>query len=188
MNMSKKQKKFRSRGEKIFRFLVFLLLFTIWVFVFFKVSIFLFQNKITNSKETLLQQENQLSDHESAISYDKFLLVSDLEQKATDMPWFEHIPKILEIFQDLKNLDPTSSDVITLSDFNVSLEEITVKGSVSTLKALYYNSPSWNFKALLNRFEELDFIKDINIRTYDRVAEKNFEFVLNAKVITDDRK
>jgi len=128
-----------------------------------------------------------LSAHESATSYDKFLLVSDLEQKATDMPWFEHIPKILEIFQDLKNLDPTSSDIITLSDFNVSLDEITLKGSVSSLKALYYNSPTGNFKALLDRFEELDFIKDINIRTYDKVSDKYFEFVLNAKVITDGK-
>lgn len=186
--MSKKQKKFRSRGEKIFRFLVFLLLLTIWLFVFLKVSMFLFQNKIDQDKDALTQQESQLSDHESAMSYDKFLLVSDLENKATEMPWFEHIPKILEIFQDLKNLDPTSSDVIILSDFNVSLDEITVKGSVATLKALYYNSPNGNFKSLLNRFEELSFIKDINIRTYDRVGDKYFEFILNAKVISNDGK
>jgi hypothetical protein len=155
--------------------------------VFLKVSIFLFQNKIDQNKESLSKQENQLSDHESATSYDKFLLVSDLEQKVTEMPWFEHIPKILQIFQDLKNLDPTSSDVITLSDFNVNLDEINLKGSVSTLKALYYNSPTGNFKALLERFEELDFIKDISIRSYDRVSDRYFEFVLNAKVISNDR-
>jgi hypothetical protein len=157
------------------------------LFAFFKVFVFLYQKQIDQDKVFLSQQENQLSAHESATSYDKFLLVSDLEQKATDMPWFEHIPKILEIFQDLKNLDPTSSDIITLSDFNVSLDEITLKGSVSSLKALYYNSPTGNFKALLDRFEELDFIKDINIRTYDKVSDKYFEFVLNAKVITDGK-
>lgn len=185
--MSKKQKKFRSRGEKIFRFLVFILILSLLWLVFLKVSIFLFQKQINQNKESLNQQEQQLSDHQGATSYDKFLLVSDLEQKVTDMPWFEHIPKILQIFQDLKNLDPASSDVITLSDFNVSLDEINLKGSVSTLKALYYNSPTGNFKALLERFQELDFIKDITIRSYDRVSDKYFEFVLNAKVKGNDR-
>ncbi len=186
--MNKKMKKFRSRWEKIFRFLVFLLILSLLWLAFFKVSIFLFQKQINQDRLSLNQQEQQLSAHESATSYDKFLLVSDLEQKVTDMPWFEHIPKILQIFQDLKSLDPTSSDVITLSDFNVSLDEINLKGSVSTLKALYYNSPTGNFKALLERFEELDFIKDITIRSYNRVSDRYFEFVLNAKVISNDRK
>ncbi len=186
--MTKRQKKFRSRGEKIFRFLVFLLVLSLLWLAFLKASIFLFQKQIDQARQSLNQQEQQLSAHEGATSYDKFLLVSDLEQKVTEMPWFEHIPKILQIFQDLKNLDPTSSDVITLSDFNVSLDEINLKGSVSTLKALYYNSPTGNFKALLERFEELDFIQDLNIRSYNRVSDRNFEFVLNAKVISNDRK
>lgn len=185
--MSKKEKKFRSRGEKIFRFLVFLLLLVIWLFVFLKVSSFLFQKQIDENRVTLSQQEQQLAAHESSIGYEKFLLVNNLEQKTIEMPWFEHIPKILQIFQDLKSLDPTSSDVITLSDFNVSLDEINLKGSVSTLKALYYTSPTDNFKALLQRFEELDFIKDITIRSYDRVSDNYFEFVLNAKVIGNER-
>ena len=186
--MSKKQKKFRSRWEKIFRFLVFILILSLLWLVFIKVSIFLFKKQTNQNQESLNQQEQQLSAHEGAVSYDKFLVVSDLEQKVTEMPWFEHIPKILQIFQDLKNLDPTSSDVITLSDFNVSLAEINLKGSVSTLKALYYNSPTGNFKALLERFEDLDFIEDISIRSYDRVSDMYFEFVLNAKVKSNDRK
>ena len=186
--MVKKQKRFKSRGERIFRFLVFLLILSIGAFVFLRVSIFLFQKQIDQKREILIQQEKELSEHESSISYDKFLLVSDLEQKITNMPWFEHIPKILEIFQDLKNLDPASSDMIILSDFNVSLDEITVKWSVSTLRALYYNSPTGSFKALLDKFQELDFIRDINIRTYNRVSDRYFEFVLNAKVISNDRK
>lgn len=186
--MSYKEKHFKSRGEKIFRFFVFILIWLLLWLGFLKVSIFLFQRQISSERNSLNQQEKQLSDHESATNYDKFLLVSDLEQKVTEMPWFEHIPKILQIFQDLKNLDPASSDVITLSDFNVSLDEINLKGSVSTLKALYYNSPTGNFKALLERFEELDFIKDITIRSYDRSSDTYFEFVLNAKVISNDRK
>ena len=56
-------------------------------------------------------------------------------------------------FSRFKILDPASNDIITLSDFNVSLEEITLKWNVSTLEALYYNSPTWGFKALLEDFK-----------------------------------
>jgi hypothetical protein len=75
----------------------------------------------------LNQQEEELSQYENVTSYDKFLLVKDLEEKTIDMPWFEHIPKIMVIFTDLKNLDSSSSDTIVLSDFKVSLEEISLK-------------------------------------------------------------
>lgn len=185
--MASKKNRYVSRTQKYFRFLLFLLFLAVWAFVFLKVSVFLFDRDISQKQQYLVEQEKQLSAYEWATDYDKFLLVSDLENKVLDMPWFEHIPKILEMFKDLKDLDPASSDVIILSDFNVSLDEIKLKGSVSNLKVLYYNSPTWNFRSLLDRFKELDFIEDINIRTYEKVWWRNFEFVLTAKVIDDGK-
>lgn len=184
--MTKTEKKVKSGGNGMFRIMILLLIIAVAWLVFLKVSIFLLQKEIKENKESLRQQEEQLAAYERATDYDKFLLVSDLEEKATDMPWFEHFPKILQIFQDLKNIDSDSGDIITLSDFSVSLEEISLKGNVTTLKALYYNSPTGSFKALLERFEELDFIQDITIRSYNRVSDRTFEFVLNAKVINNE--
>lgn len=186
--MSKKQKKFRSRGEKIFRFLVFLLILVIWALVYLKIDIYLTQQKIADQRVTLDQQEDKLSKYESVPSYDKFLLIKNLENMTTDMPWFEHIPKIMAIFDDLRNVDFSSSDTIILSDFNVTLDEISLKGTVSSLRALYYTSPTGKFKALLDRFEELDFIEDMTIKSYEKVWGKYFEFVLNAKVVNNDTK
>jgi hypothetical protein len=80
-----------------------------------------------NQRDALLQQENELSKYKNVTSYDKFLLINDLEEKSVDMPRFEHIPKILAIFEDLKNLDSNSSDTIILSDFQVSLDAISLK-------------------------------------------------------------
>lgn len=186
--MSKKQKKFRSRGEKIFRFLVFLLILAIGALAYLKVDIYLTQQKIAEQEVSLNVQEATLSEYESVTNYDKFLLVKDLENMTTDMPWFEHIPKIMAIFEDLKNIDSSSSDTIILSDFNVTLDEISLKWTVSSLRALYYTSPTGKFKALLDRFEELDFIEDMTIKSYEKVWEKYFEFVLNAKVVNNDTK
>jgi hypothetical protein len=56
------------------------------------------------------------------------------------------------------------------------------------LRALYYNSPTGKFKSLLDRFESLDFIEDMVIKSYEKVGEKYFEFVLDAKVVNNDTK
>jgi len=53
---------------------------------------------------------------------------------------------------------------------------------------LYYNSPAGKFKSLLDRFEELDFIRDMTIKSYDKIGGNYFEFILNAKVVNDDTK
>jgi hypothetical protein len=37
------------------------------------------------------------------------------------------------------------------------------------LKALYYSSPTGKFKALLEKFEDLDFIEGMNIKNYEKV-------------------
>ncbi len=186
--MSRKQKTFRSRGEKIFRFLVLLLILAIIALAYLKIDIYLTQQKISEQEINLTEQEQKLSEYESVVSYDKFLLVNNLENITTDMPWFEHIPKIMAIFDDLKNVDSSSSDTIILSDFHVTLEEVSLKWTVSSLRALYYTSPTWKFKSLLDRFEELDFIEDMTIKSYEKVWEKYFEFVLNAKVVNNDTK
>jgi hypothetical protein len=101
------------------------------------------------------------------------------------MPRSEHIPKIISILEDLKSVDQSwtwENDSIVLSDFKVNLNEISLKWRVSNLKLLYYNSPWWKFKALIDRFQDLDFIEDMKIKTYDKIWEKYFEFVLNGKI------
>jgi uncharacterized protein YlbG (UPF0298 family) len=51
---------------------------------------------------------------------------------------------------------------------------------------LYYSNPKQNVVSLLDRFSQLDFIKDIRIQTYDKVADAGeFEFVLEANVVND---
>ncbi len=74
-----------------------------------------------------------------------------------------------------------------MSDFEVSLDKIKLNGKVSTLKALYYNAPNGNFKSLFDRFQALDFIKDLEIKNYDKVDKKYFDFVLHANVMLNDK-
>ena len=98
------------------------------------------------------------------------------------MPWAERINKVIEMLTELKNLTPSSNETIVLSDFKVSLESISLRGKVSSLLLLYYSNPEKNIISLIDRFEKLDFIKDIHIQTYNKGTDNAFDFVLEAKV------
>lgn len=186
--MFKTKMKFYNRAELIFRGLFVLFVLMVWVFAYFKISTYVVDQNIKEKNDVLTQEKEELVEYEKVTDYKKFLLVKELEDHFTEMPWFEHIPKIIAIFEDLKNVDPSDTDTIVLSDFKVSLTEISLKWSVSSLKALYYSSPTWKFKALLEKFEELDFIEDMTIKNYEKVWDRYFEFVLNAKVVNNDTK
>lgn len=109
-----------------------------------------------------------------------------LEEKQIAMPRSDHITKVIAMLEDLKNIDTSSSDTIVLSDFNVSLDKITLKGQVSNLLLLYYSNEAKGIRSLIDRFSSLDFVKNIRIQTYDRVGDNNYyEFVLDANVIND---
>jgi uncharacterized protein YlbG (UPF0298 family) len=51
---------------------------------------------------------------------------------------------------------------------------------------LYYSNPSKNILSLFDKFEQLDFIKDIRVKTYTK-TDDSFDFVLDAKVINNEK-
>lgn len=178
-------KKFRTTWESIFMIAVAILVIELLALIWWRVYTLYQQGKINNQTEQLQERQEQLKTFESAIEYDRFIAIKDLEAKSIDMPWFEHIPKILAMFKDLKELSKNSRNMISLSDFFVSLEEVSLRWTITSLKTLYHNT-EW-FKALLDRFEELDFIKDIRIKSYEKVGSTNFEFILNANVVWNEQ-
>lgn len=176
---------FHSRREYIFRFLwVIFMLVIVW-YIFFQVSTYITNQKTLNNQMILNKQNIELAKYKQSTWYNKIYLIRELEKSSQTMPRSEHIPKIISILEDLKSVDQSwtgENDSIILSDFRVNLNEISLKWRVSNLKLLYFNSPSWKFKALIDRFQDLDFIEDMKIKTYDKIWERYFEFVLNAKI------
>ena len=43
------------------------------------------------------------------------------------MPWSDHIAKMIAMLEDLKKVDTSTTYTIVLSDFNVSMDKITLK-------------------------------------------------------------
>ena len=142
--------------------------------------------KITDQRVVLDDQTKQLESYKLLTGYNKLQAVKILEEKQVTMPWSDHITKVIAMLEDLKKVDTSTTDTIALSDFNVSLDKITLKGQVSNLLLLYYSNAAKGIKSLIDRFSSLDFVKNIRIQTYDRVGDNNYyEFVLEANVIND---
>lgn len=142
--------------------------------------------KITDKRVVLEDQTKQLDAYKLLTGYNKLQAVKILEEKQITMPRSDYITKVIQMLEDIKQVDTSSTDSIILSDFNVSLDKITLKGQVSNLLLLYYSNTNKGIISLIDRFSSLDFVKNIRIQTYDRVSESNFyEFILEANVIND---
>lgn len=162
-----------------------LLVLAVLGFVFFKVYGF-FINQHIKDQQTVLADQVKIEDSYKALTgYNKLQAVKSLETQQADIPRSDHIKKVIQMLEDLKSVQGWT-DTIVLSDFKVDLNKISLKGQVSNLMLLYYSNPKQNVVSLLDRFSQLDFIKDIRIQTYDKVADTGtFEFVLEANVVND---
>lgn len=162
-----------------------ILVISVLGFVFFKVYGFFINQNIKDQQVVLAEQVKMTDAYKLLTGYNKLQAVKSLETQQADIPWSDHINKVIQMLEDLKSVQG-GTDTIVLSDFKVDLNKISLKGQVSNLMLLYYSNPKQNVVSLLDRFSQLDFIKDIRIQTYDKVADTgSFEFVLEANVVND---
>lgn len=177
---------FHSRWKTYFQVLLIVLGLFLVAFAYLKVDMFLMNQEITDKHAVLSGQTAQLESYKLLTGYNKLQAVKILEEKQVTVPWSDHITKVIAMLEDMKKVDTSTTDTIVLSDFNVSMDKITLKGQVSNLLLLYYSSPSKSIRSLIDRFSSLDFVKNIRIQTYDRIGDNNYyEFVLEANVIND---
>lgn len=154
--------------------------------VFFKVYGFFINQHIADQQAVLADQVKVEASYKLLTGYNKLQAVKSLETQQADIPRSDHINKVIQMLENLKSVQGGSTDTIVLSDFKVDLNKISLKGQVSSLLLLYYSNPQKNIVSLLDRFSQLDFIKDIRIQTYDKMADTGgFEFVLEANVVND---
>jgi hypothetical protein len=102
------------------------------------------------------------------------------------MPRSDHVNAIMAIFDELLAVDKTDTFNIEFSDFEISLKNISLHWYVTNLRILYQwvNSSS----GLISKFEELDFLDNISIKTYEKSQDNlGYEFVLTANVINNGK-
>lgn len=176
---------YRNIRYRLSRLAVVIFVVIVAVYLYIQFSIFLTKGQITK-QEAILQEKNQ--ELESLLSAEWFSQLETtryLQQTLRQMPWSQHIPKVIGIVDALQSIDGADGGSVKLSDFKVSLEKISLRGTVSNLLLLYYSAPERGFVSLLDRFAQLDFIKDMRVQNYTKWLDGNYEFVLQANVIND---
>jgi hypothetical protein len=118
---------FHSRWKIYFQILLVILGISLVAFVYLKVDMFLTNQSIADKRDILSGQTQQLESYKLLTGYNKLQAVKILEEKQITMPWSDHITKVIAMLEDLKKVDTSTSDTIVLSDFNVSIDKITLK-------------------------------------------------------------
>lgn len=112
--------------------------------------------------------------------YEKYNYAELINKKYNKIPRSQRITLIVEKIEELKKMSYEWNAII-LSDFTVSLEELSLKWKVSNLTLLYRSSKNRHYKSLIEMFQELDFVEKVQIKTYKNNWNM-VEFILNAKL------
>ena len=164
--------------------LVFLWLVARWAYL--KVSDVALQKSISSVQEKIQQEQAHLRSFSDNPWFDKLQYVKEMEANNTMMPWSDHVNAIMAIFDDLLAVDRSDTFNITFSDFHISLTDIRLHGYVTNLRILYQWANGQT--GLITKFEELDFLENISIKTYEKSSDNlGYEFVLTAKVINNGK-
>ena len=137
-------------------------------------------------QKKIVKKEAQLKGFSDKPWFDKLQYVKALEASNQMMPWSDHINAIMEIFKDLLDVDKSDTFNISFSNFEISLERIKLDGYVTNLRLFY----EWAYSntGLIAKFEELDFLDNISIKTYEKSEwELWYNFTLTANVINNGK-
>jgi len=137
-------------------------------------------------QKKIAKKDAELKSFSEKPGYDKLQYIQEMEANNSMMPWSDHINAIMEIFGDLLDVDKSDTFNIAFSNFEISLEKIKLDGYVTNLRLLYQWANSK--KGLINRFEELDFLDNISIKTYEKDDwDLWYNFTLTANVINNGK-
>lgn len=144
------------------------------------------KKSIASVQEKVQQEQANLRSFSDNPWFDKLQYVKDMEANNTMMPRSDHVNAIMAIFDELLAVDRSDTFNITFSDFEISLTNISLHGYVTNLRILYQGANSKT--GLINKFEELDFLDNISIKTYEKSSDNlGYEFVLTANVINNGK-
>ncbi len=181
-------KKYKSSWKSLYKMFLFLLIFWILATVGLNFAA-KYKNNLTKqyvAEKTKKLQEVKKKFWNNDEIYEKYTFAQKINDEYKTMPWNQRINLIVEKIKELKEMN-YQWNTINLSNFSVSLDRLVVNWEVSNLLVLYRSSKNKHFKSVIEMFQDLDFVKDIKIRTYKSDWDK-IKFVLDANLTLADGK
>ena len=183
--MATRQQK-TTNYKQIFWCALLIFLISLWRWGYLKISNVYMKYDIERVQKKIVKKEAELKSFSEEPGYDKLQYIKNLEASNKMMPWSDHINAIMAIFGDLLDVDKSDTFNIEFSNFEISLEKIKLDGHVVNLSILYRWANSNT--GLITRFEELDFLDNISIKTYEKSEwELWYDFTLTANVINNGK-
>ena len=170
----------------IFWVILVIFLALLWRWGYLKTSNVILEKSIDSVQKKIENKNQELADFSNNAGYDKLQYVKQMEADNLMMPRSDHVKAIMAIFDELLDVDKSDTFNISFSNFKISLEEISLDGYVTNLRLLYQWANSKT--GLIARFEELSFLDNISIKTYEKSEEDlGYEFTLTANVINNGK-
>lgn len=186
-----------DKSTKTTNYKQFFIIFLLWFFAligwrcYLKVANISLERQSTEISNQIWIEKAHLANFSNEPGFDKLRYIKNLESNNKMMPWSDHVARIMAIFDELLAVDNSDTFNISFSDFQISLDSIRLRWYVTSLRLLYRGAGSNTIQesakpALIEKFEALDFLDDIAIKTYEKSSDDFwYEFVLTAKVVNN---
>ena len=148
---------------------------------------FWFETDHTNQTIAGLQAQiddtnKHLGDVSKQFAINKYAGLEKLASQQPSLQWSDRISMIVTMLDDLKDVDTSNSNTIVLNNFQVNLDDMSLDGTVSSLKLLYgFRLADKVFTGVIDRFVALPFIDKMEILNYSD-SSSGVNFTLHAKV------
>ena len=139
-------------------------------FLYYKIIIL--NKKLENLDTQINDVEKQIALLKEDEKIKKYLLLKDVYEQIQPTKWSYIMRKMYDIIQ---KVDKISYWKFEINNFVINMEQLNLVWKVNDLSIVY--SSGW----IIDQFEELPFIKKMNIPYYKRVNNM-FEFSLNANI------
>lgn len=137
--------------------------------------------RLTTKQEQIQATQEIIESKWSEKDFIKLALARHIQNTQEQIARSEHIQTLISIIQAIQDSSFIGSNVIRLSDLQVTSEQISLQGEVSNLILLYHSLPERGYTSLLDRFNELDFVQQVAIQEYERVGDL-IQFTLTADI------
>lgn len=140
---------------------------------------FWLNNTIQAREDALNAVEEEIKRTGSEKTFFAYQFANELNNTSTKRS--AHITALVEVLRQVQDNSYVWSNALTLSDFTITPESLSLKWAATNLLLIYYSSQANNYTGLIDRFTALNFIENIAINQYNKIWN-SFEFTLDADI------
>lgn len=158
---------------------ILVLLGAAWWYVFSRRQTTEYTTKLTTQNQAIAAIDADIAQAEQNGEYMKYAWAKHVyNTQMKQQWWWDRLSRIITVFENLQKL---GNNNVTFSDFSLDFSSLHLKGTVSSLKLIYWSG--W----IVDTFNGLDFIDEITITDYKK-TEYGYSFSLVAQILLENVK